>query len=93
MLAYLVHVLMVNRQGLVVNDRVAQINGTAESEAGVDLVEARGESQRNTLGVGSNYDAQGFVSEMCTFGMISCRGPVCRGIGPLGRLIIGLITD
>ena len=62
-LAYLGHVLMENRRGLVVAARVTQATGTAEREAAVDLVEALGGTQRITLGADKNYDTQGFVEE------------------------------
>jgi hypothetical protein len=63
-LTYLSHVLMENRQGLVVNAKVTQATGTVEREAAVDLVEALGGTQRITLGADRNYGTQGFVSDM-----------------------------
>jgi hypothetical protein len=58
-LAYLDHVLMENRQGLMVDAKVTQVTGTAEREAAVDLVDALGGTQRITLGADKNYDTQG----------------------------------
>jgi transposase len=63
-LAYLGHVLMENRQGLVVDARVTQATGTAEREAAADLVDALGGTQRITLGADKNYDTKGFVKEL-----------------------------
>lgn len=58
------HVLMENRQGLVVYTRVTRATGTAEREACVDLVESLGGSQRITLGAGTKYDTKGLLSDM-----------------------------
>ena len=63
-LAYLGHLLMENRHGLVVDAKVTQATGTAEREAAVERVDALGGSQRITLGVDKNYDTQGFVEDM-----------------------------
>ena len=60
-LAYLGHILMENRHGLVVDAKVTQATGKAEREAAVDLVDALGGSQRITLGADKNYDTKGFV--------------------------------
>jgi transposase len=63
-LAYMGHLLMENRHGLVVGARVTQATGTAEREAAADLVDALGGSQRITLGADKNYDTRGFVEEL-----------------------------
>ena len=63
-LSYMGHVLMENRNGLVVRAKVTQATGKAEREAAVDLVDALGGSRRLTLGADKNYDTQGFVEEM-----------------------------
>jgi transposase len=63
-LAYMGHVLMENRQGLVVGARVTQATGTAEREAAADLVDALGGTQRITLGADKNYDTKGLVKDM-----------------------------
>jgi len=60
-LAYLGHLLMENRHGLVIGAKVTQATGTAERQAAVDLVDALGGSQRVTLGADKNYDTKGFV--------------------------------
>ena len=63
-LAYLGHVLMENRQGLVVDAKVTQATGKAEREAATELVDALGGSQRITLGADKNYDTKGFVEDL-----------------------------
>jgi transposase len=63
-LAYLGHILMENRHGLVVDAKVTQATGKAEREAAVDLVDALGGSQRITLGADKNYDTKGFVEDL-----------------------------
>ena len=52
--AYLGHILMENRHGLVVNANVTQATGKAEREAAVDLVDALGGTDRITLGADKN---------------------------------------
>jgi transposase len=63
-LAYLGHVLMENRHGLVVDTRVTQATGTAEREAAVAMAEAISGPQRATLGADKNYDTRDFVHEL-----------------------------
>ena len=63
-LAYLGHLLMENRHGLVVNAKVTQATGKAEREAAIDLVEALGGTDRITLGADKNYDTKDFVENM-----------------------------
>jgi hypothetical protein len=63
-LAYLVHLLMENRHGLVIDVKVTQATGTAEQEAAIELVDALAGSQRITLGAVKNYDTRGFVVDM-----------------------------
>ena len=62
-LSYLGHILMENRNGLVVKATVSQATGTAERETAAGLVNALGGSRRITLGADKNYDTQGFVRE------------------------------
>ena len=62
-LSYMGHVLMENRNGLVVKATVSQATGTAERETAAGLVNALGGSRRITLGADKNYDTQGFVGE------------------------------
>jgi hypothetical protein len=63
-LAYLGHLLMENRHGLVIDVKVTQATGTAEQEAAIELVDALAGSQRITLGADKNYDTRGFVVDM-----------------------------
>jgi transposase len=63
-LAYLGHVLMENRHGLVVDTRVTQATGTAEREAALAMAEAIPGQQRVTLGADKNYDTRDCVHEL-----------------------------
>jgi transposase len=62
--AYMGHVLTENRNGLVVNTRLTEANGTAEREAAIQmLAELPGEA-RKTVGADKAYDTEDFV-ERC----------------------------
>ena len=63
-LAYLGHLLMENRHGLVVNAQVTQATGTAEREAAVDMVQALSGTHRVTLGADKAYDTRGCVDAL-----------------------------
>ena len=63
-LSYLGHVLMENRNGLVVNTSLTQATGTAEREAAVMMCDEIPGSHRITLGGDKNYDVRGFVGEL-----------------------------
>ena len=63
-LAYLGHVLMENRHGLVVDTRVTQATGTAEREAALAMAEGLPGQQRVTLGADKNYDTRDCVREL-----------------------------
>jgi transposase len=63
-LAYLGHVLVENRHGLVVDTRVTQATGTAEREAALAMAEAIPGQQRVTLGADKNDDTRDFVGEL-----------------------------
>jgi transposase len=63
-LCYLGHVLMENRNGLVVDARLTLATGTAEREAAVAMVGEREGGHRITLAGDKNYDTKGFVAEM-----------------------------
>jgi len=63
-LGYLGHVLMENRNGLVVDTRLTQATGTAEREAAIAMVEARPGSQRLTVGADKAYDTAEFVDRL-----------------------------
>src|SRR5467141_2314850 len=63
-LAYLGHVLMENRHALVVDARLTLATGTAEREAGLEMVAARPGNHRITLGADKAYDVAGFVADL-----------------------------
>ena len=63
-LAYLGHVLMENRHGLVVDTRVTQATGTAEREAALVMAEGIPGQHRVTLGADKNYDTRDCVREL-----------------------------
>lgn len=60
-LGYLGHVLMENRNGLVVDTRLTLAAGTAEREAALAMVKKRSGPRRVTLGGDKNYDPQDLV--------------------------------
>lgn len=65
-LCYAGHVLMENRNGLIVDIELTQATGTAEREAALrmlDRLERKGH-RRLTLGADKGYDAREFVSEL-----------------------------
>jgi len=63
-LCYMGHVLMENRNGLVVDARLTQASGTAEREAAHAMVRAAKRRHRGRLTVGGDkgFDTQGFVA-------------------------------
>ena len=63
-LGYLGHVLMENRNGLLVQTFVTEANGRAEWEAAMLMAEAIPGGKRVTLGGDKNYDTQEFVGEL-----------------------------
>jgi IS5 family transposase len=63
-LAYLGHVLMENRHGLVVDTRVTPATGTAEREAALAMAEGIPGRHRVTMGADKNYDARDCVREL-----------------------------
>jgi transposase len=64
-LGYLGHVLMENRNGLVVDTRLTRATGTAERDAALEMA-ARipGGTRRVTLGGDKNYDTRDFVNHL-----------------------------
>ena len=64
-LSYLGHVLMENRNGLVVDTRLTRATGTAERDAALDMA-ARipGGTKGVTLGGDKNYDTRDFASKL-----------------------------
>ncbi|MEE3623423.1 IS5 family transposase [Nitrospirillum sp. BR 11752] len=63
-LAYMGHVLMENRNGLVVGATLTQATGTAEREAALALVDGLKPTRRITLGADKAFDAREFVREL-----------------------------
>lgn len=63
-LSYLGHVLMENRNGLLVQTFVTEANGRAERDAAMLMAEAIPGGKRVTLGGDKNYDTQEFVREL-----------------------------
>ena len=68
-LAYLGHVLMENRNGLVVNARLSEANGFAEREAALEMVSELAETGRVTLGGDRGFDEVGFVDGLRASGV------------------------
>lgn len=68
-LAYLGHVLMENRHGLVVQAVATHATGTAEREAAVQLLRAHGAGAGCTLGADKNYDTRDFVAQVRALGV------------------------
>ncbi len=60
-LCYMGHVLMENRNGLVIDAKLTQANGTAERDACLNMLEDLGGNRRITLGGDKNYDVHDFV--------------------------------
>jgi transposase len=56
------HVLMENRNGLVVDVAITQATGTAEREAALDMLEQVPVSRRITVGADKGYDTADFVT-------------------------------
>jgi transposase len=60
-LSYMGHVLMENRNGLVVGGYVSMANGKAEREAALALVDDIGGQHRITVGADKGYDEKDFI--------------------------------
>jgi len=60
------HVLMENRNGLVVDVALTQATGTAERDTALDMLDKIRKSHRLTVGADKGYDTQEFV--------VRCRG-------------------
>jgi len=67
-LSFMGHVLMENRNGLVVDVALTRATGTAEREAALDMLRKVSGSRRITVGGDKNYDTKDFVT--------SCRSMV-----------------
>ena len=66
-LSYMGHVLMENRNGLIVDTELTLATGTAEREAAKDMVENISGSHRITVAGDKNYDTKDFVKAMRGF--------------------------
>ena len=55
------HVLMDNREGLVVDVRLTPVEGASERDAALEMLEAVPGSGRITVGADRGYDTRGFV--------------------------------
>ena len=84
------HVLMDNREGLVVDVRLTPANGTGE--AALEMLASAPGSGRITVGADRGYDTRGFVKECRSLKVtphvaqkqrsaLDRRTPVARGIG------------
>lgn len=60
-LSFAGHVLMENRNGLVVDVALTQATGTAERDAAVDMLSHVPSNRRITLGADKNYDTEDFI--------------------------------
>jgi transposase len=58
------HVLMENRNGLVVNTRLTEATGTCERDASVEMVEDIPGEGRVTMGADKNYDTKDHVAQL-----------------------------
>jgi transposase len=67
-MAFMGHVLMENRNGLVVGARLTHATGTAEREAAISMVEDVRGRHRITVGADKAYDTKDFVAEMRDLG-------------------------
>jgi transposase len=63
-LSYAGHVLMENRNGLVVNTRLTLATGTCEREASLEMVEDIPGQRPVTLGADKNYDSKEHVAKL-----------------------------
>jgi transposase len=63
-LSYAGHVLMENRNGLIVTTRVTRATGTAEADAALEMAEQIGSSRRVTMGGDKGYDQKRLIEEL-----------------------------
>jgi transposase len=68
-LSYMGHVVIENRNGLVVGCEVTQALGTAERDAAVRLMSDVPRSMRATVGADKGYDTRAFVANMRAIGV------------------------
>lgn len=63
-MSYLGHVLMENRNGLVVDASVSQATGTAEREEAAEMIGTVARGHRVTVGADKAYDTKAFVEQL-----------------------------
>jgi transposase len=63
-IAFMGHVMMENRNGLVVGATLTPATGTAEREAALTLIDRLGSKRRITLAADKAYDAREFVADL-----------------------------
>ena len=63
-LCFMGHLLMENRNGLVVDAALTRAGGRAEREAALDMLERRQTQRRITLGADKAYDVAEFVADL-----------------------------
>ena len=63
-LCFMGHVVTENRHGLVVSTRTRLATGTAEREAGIEMMREVPRGSRATLGGDKSYDTQAFVEAL-----------------------------
>jgi len=63
-LSYMGHVLMENRNGLIIDTELTSATGTAEREAATDMVCEVSGKKRITVAADKNYDTKDFVKTM-----------------------------
>ena len=68
-LAYLGHVLMENRNGLVVDPCLTLASGRAEREAAAEMIQVRVGPGRTTVGGDKNYDSADWVKQVRASGV------------------------
>jgi transposase len=60
-MSYAGHIMTENRHGLIVDAELTQANGTAETEAGLEMISRLPGLGRKTVGVDKGYDRRSFV--------------------------------
>jgi IS5 family transposase len=68
-LCYAGHLLVENRNGLIVDALLSEANGRAEREAALCLLERQGIGKGCTLGADKGYDTHAFVAELQSRGI------------------------
>lgn len=66
---YMGHVLMENRNGLVVDQRLTQASGMAEREAALEMLAAQPGENQKTVGADKAYDTADFVEDCRKIGV------------------------